>query len=203
MDKGLTLGASIPIKEKHNAFARSQMFAVDPVEAKEGDDVFHFVAYVPFMVTMQLGMSTVETNICLLIVSFSTNFSYKKMVIKTGSNVFIVIVKGRIYELDGLREGPVDLGVDITEGHNWLVPVKEALMSRIASFPAQEIRFNLMAIVTDRKMVYEGRINECEEQKDTAALKMGAFKYSILSLYEHQGNVTSKFVRIMRNFVLP
>ena len=55
MDKGLTLGASTPIKEKHNAFARAQMFAVDPVEAKEGDDVFHFVAYIPFMVITQFG----------------------------------------------------------------------------------------------------------------------------------------------------
>lgn len=54
MDKGLTLGESTPIKEIHNAFARTQMFAVDPVEAKEGDDVFHFVAYIPFLVTMQL-----------------------------------------------------------------------------------------------------------------------------------------------------
>ena len=43
----------MPIKEIHNAFARTQMFAIDPVEAKEGDDVFHFVAYIPFMVTMQ------------------------------------------------------------------------------------------------------------------------------------------------------
>ena len=67
----------------------------------------------------------------------------------------------------------MDLGVNISEDQNWLGPVKEALKSRIASFPAQEIRFNLMAIVTDRKMVYEGRVSQLEEKKDAAALKMG------------------------------
>ena len=51
VDKGLTLGESTKIKEIHNAFARTQMFALDPVEAKEGDDVFHFVAYIPYMVS--------------------------------------------------------------------------------------------------------------------------------------------------------
>ena len=74
----------------------------------------------------------------------------------------------------------MDLGVNVEEDQNWLVPVKEALKSRIASFPAQEIRFNLMAIVTDRKMVYEGRVTECEEQKDAAVLKMGEINILIL-----------------------
>ena len=84
-------------------------------------------------------------------------------------------LQGRIYELDGLKEGPVDLGVSVEENQNWLVPVKEALKTRIASFPAQEIRFNLLALITDRKLVCERKINEFEEQKNAAALKMGEF----------------------------
>uniref|UniRef100_A0A8I3W035 Ubiquitin carboxyl-terminal hydrolase n=1 Tax=Callithrix jacchus TaxID=9483 RepID=A0A8I3W035_CALJA len=55
--------------------------------------------------------------------------------------VSYVPVNGRLYELDGLREGPIDLGY-----LNW------------------EIRFNLMAIVSDRKMIYEQKIAELQRQ---------------------------------------
>ena len=54
-----------------------------------------------------------------------------------------------------------------------MIPVKAALMARVASFPIQEIRFNLMALITDRKMVCERKISELEETRNAAALKMG------------------------------
>ena len=63
--------------------------------------------------------------------------------------------------------------MSIEDNQNWLAPVKTALQARIDSFPEQEIRFNLMVIVSNRKMVYERRINECEQRKDAAALRMG------------------------------
>ena len=63
--------------------------------------------------------------------------------------------------------------MSVEENQNWLIPVKKALQSRIDSFPEQEIRFNLMAIVSNRRMVYERKINECEQRKDAAALRMG------------------------------
>ena len=72
-----------------------------------------------------------------------------------------------------MREGPVDLGVSIEENQNWLIPVKKVLQARIDSFPEQEIRFNLMAIISNRRMVCERRISECEQKKDAAALRMG------------------------------
>ena len=66
-------------------------------------------------------------------------------------------INGRLYELDGLKEGPVDLGV-ITD-HNWLDVVRPVIEKRIQKYSEGEIHFNLMAIVSDRQML-------CQRQLD-------------------------------------
>jgi ubiquitin carboxyl-terminal hydrolase L5 len=45
--KGLALSNSDEIRAVHNSFARQSVFEFDAKFAKEDDDVFHFVAYVP------------------------------------------------------------------------------------------------------------------------------------------------------------
>ena len=46
--KGLALGNSEVIRKVHNSFSRPEPFIFDnKKKAKKGDDVFHFVAYVP------------------------------------------------------------------------------------------------------------------------------------------------------------
>jgi len=52
-------------------------------------------------------------------------------------------IKGRIYELDGLKEGPVDHG-KVPEGTDWLDVIIPVLMERMAKYQAGEIQFNLM-----------------------------------------------------------
>mmetsp|Transcript_32649 Transcript_32649/g.85483 ORF Transcript_32649/g.85483 Transcript_32649/m.85483 type:complete len:322 (-) Transcript_32649:89-1054(-) len=59
--------------------------------------------------------------------------------------------RGRLYELDGLNSAPVDHGA--IDG-NWYAAASQALTERIAAFGSDEIRFNLCAIVKDRKKVY-------------------------------------------------
>ncbi|XP_051766665.1 ubiquitin carboxyl-terminal hydrolase isozyme L5 isoform X2 [Ctenopharyngodon idella] len=74
--------------------------------------------------------------------------------------VSYVPVNGRLYELDGLREGPIDLGA--CNQDDWINAVRPVIEKRIQN--EGEIRFNLMAIVSDRKMIYEKKIVELQAQ---------------------------------------
>jgi ubiquitin carboxyl-terminal hydrolase L5 len=50
-DKGWTIGNSDVIREVHNSFARQDPFTIeedDDRKAKDDDDVFHFIGYVPY-----------------------------------------------------------------------------------------------------------------------------------------------------------
>ncbi|KAH7699495.1 ubiquitin carboxyl-terminal hydrolase [Aphelenchoides avenae] len=73
-----------------------------------------------------------------------------------------VPINGRVYELDGLREAPVDLG-PIDEKAGWLASVRPLINRRIETYSAGEIHFNLMAVVGDQKQKYEKRLAEIAE----------------------------------------
>lgn len=63
---------------------------------------------------------------------------------------------GRVYELDGLRGGPVEIGdaSSFTDPSQWLQLARDAIQNRIESLSQSgkgEIRFNLMAVIKDRE----------------------------------------------------
>jgi ubiquitin carboxyl-terminal hydrolase L5 len=64
--------------------------------------------------------------------------------------------KGKLYELDGLQEGPILLG-DCT-GENWFEAARDEITKRILKYATSEIRFNLLAIVASKKEQYEREI---------------------------------------------
>jgi ubiquitin carboxyl-terminal hydrolase L5 len=68
-----------------------------------------------------------------------------------------VPIDGRLYELDGLKDGPIDLGQLQTDKH-WIELAKPVIEKRIQKYSEGEIHFNLMAIVSDRKMMYEKQL---------------------------------------------
>lgn len=70
-----------------------------------------------------------------------------------------VPIDGRLYELDGLKEGPIDLGA-VGEGQQWLEVVKPIIEKRIQKYSAGEIHFNLMAVCSDRQMIYQRQIDQ-------------------------------------------
>lgn len=78
-------------------------------------------------------------------------------------------IDGRLYELDGLKEGPVDLGV--IGDQNWLDVVRPVIEKRIQKYSEGEIHFNLMAIVSDRQMLCQRQLdallNSSEDEMET------------------------------------
>jgi ubiquitin carboxyl-terminal hydrolase L5 len=67
--------------------------------------------------------------------------------------VAYVPIKGRLYELDGLKDGPLDHGA-IPEDSDWIKTVKPIIEARISKYQAGEIHFNLMAIIQDKLANY-------------------------------------------------
>ena len=68
---------------------------------------------------------------------------------------------GRLIEIDGLKEGPFDLG-PIPEGSHWVSVAKPHIEKRMQKYATGEIHFNLMAMVSDLKMVYSRQIFELQ-----------------------------------------
>lgn len=77
-----------------------------------------------------------------------------------------VPINGRLYELDGLKEAPIDLGA-IPEGSDWTDVVRPVLEKRMMKYSEGEIHFNLMGIVSDRKMLYEREMKSLLQQQTT------------------------------------
>ena len=115
-DKGWTIGNSDVIRQVHNSFARQDPFTIeeDDRAAKDDDDCFHFVGYVPY--------------------------------------------GGQLYELDGLQEGPISFG-ECTDD-NWLSLARDQIQTRIQKYAQSEIRFNLLALVQDKKEQAQKELEE-------------------------------------------
>lgn len=92
--------------------------------------------------------------------------------------------EGRLYELDGLREGPIDLGV-IPDGTDWIQTARPVIEKRMRQYSEDEIQFNLMAVVADKMPMYKKRLDELEQQlasgmvTDTVELQLNELRLLI------------------------
>lgn len=68
-----------------------------------------------------------------------------------------VPINGRLYELDGLKEGPLDLGA-CGPGQEWLDAVRPIIEKRMQKYSQGEIHFNLMAVVSERQKIYQKQV---------------------------------------------
>jgi len=67
--------------------------------------------------------------------------------------------KGRLYELDGLKEGPIDHG-PIPEGTEWTDVARPVVQQRMQKYSADEIHFSLMAVVSELRRKYERELEK-------------------------------------------
>jgi len=66
-------------------------------------------------------------------------------------------IDGRVYELDGLKAGPVDHGPC---GNDWTDAVRPVIEARMQKYKEGEIHFNLMAMIQDRTVRYNNQLKE-------------------------------------------
>lgn len=72
-------------------------------------------------------------------------------------------MNGALYELDGLKKGPINLGACSNE--NWLDQVRPIIQQRIEQYSDKEIRFTLLALVANRLQAARAQLSALESER--------------------------------------
>lgn len=119
--------------------------------------------------------------------------------------VAYVPVNGKVYELDGLREGPICLGDVPAEGGRdaWLRVACPVIQQRIEKYAASEIRFNLLALIRNRIDAYQEQLAQLVEQEQTSevAQLVAQLQADIAGEEHKRANWAAENVRRKHNYI--
>jgi len=157
--RGDTIGQHDVIRKAHNSFARQEPFIMESVKAKDEDDVFHFIGYMP--------------------------------------------KAGKVYELDGLKAGPICLGpfaaaADGASDLDWMRVMRPEIERRMSKFKTGEIHFNLMAITRDRAAAAEEELATIAKQMAEAEAKAAESDGPVAAGAEAAAVLQSRAVELRR-----
>lgn len=80
-----------------------------------------------------------------------------------------------VYELDGLQEGPICHGKFNNDNTlSWLHVARNAIQKRIERYAASEIKFNLMAVVQDKRISLNQMLNAHTNKNDDGIMTIRA-----------------------------
>ena len=104
---------------------------------------------------------------------------------------------GKVFELDGLQEGPIVLG-DVGSA-DWLDVARPAIQERIAKYTGSEIRFNLMAVVKSKLKTAEEAVAAAEAGGDEAGV--GAARAEVVRQQELRTGWARENKRRKHNYI--
>ena len=114
--------------------------------------------------------------------------------------VAYVPINGRIYELDGLQEGPLDHG-RVPDGADWLDHVRPVIEQRMANYQAGEIHFNLMAVIQDKLIGYNRHIEALSSAVPVNEIALSEVRMRIAEEEEIRRRWSKENVRRRHNYL--
>jgi ubiquitin carboxyl-terminal hydrolase L5 len=119
--------------------------------------------------------------------------------------VAYVPVAGMLYELDGLKDGPIALGAC---GENWTDVAAPAIRARMERYAKSETGFNLMALIENKKVVLERKLEEAKAAVAQADGDTSALDLTVQTLQEGlaaeeklQAKWTAENIRRRHNYI--